>query len=161
MTGYSSSSWIPAALMASEKRNIWVKKLMEYYENRHFIQEDGRFDLKANNIIITEMSKKQWGFKAGDSWLEFGKVRLYPREYFQPYAKRVIDWKSTQINDLSEFHRFFNIDKELTYCIHYDTVSWRDDTDSCLSLMKHALRIILPQKVFEMLHQLYYKRRDW
>ena len=161
VTGYSSNSWIPTAIMASEKGNIWVKELLRYYDGRHFILPDGSFDLKANNIIITEMSARIWGFKRGDRWIKFGQVRLYPREYFQPYAKRVIDWKKENILELAAYHKYYKIDKENTYCIHYDTVSWRDDNTAFISHVKHLLRRILPQFIYEALHRQYYKRREW
>ena len=82
VTGYASSNWLQSGFMASERGNEWIKMIMNYYENRHFILEDGRYDMKVNNAIITELCMNNCDFKLGDSYINMGMVKVYPRIYF-------------------------------------------------------------------------------
>lgn len=43
--GYEYSGCIEAATMGAEKGNVIFKKMLDYYENRHFIKENGEQDI--------------------------------------------------------------------------------------------------------------------
>lgn len=158
VTGYSSSNWIPTGLMAAEKGNPWIKKLLDYYQDKHFVLEDGSYDMKVNNVIITEISNKECGFKAGDMWIEYGQVRLYPRVYFHPFPKKVVDWKKADINDVKKYYKY---DKQKTYCIHYGTATWVNNRETPYYKFKHFVRRITPQFLMEPIERVYYKFHKW
>lgn len=157
VTGYSSSNWIPTGFMAAEKGNQWIEMLLHYYDNRHFILPDGSYDMKVNNVIISEESAKNCGFKSGDMWIEFGKVKLYPRVYFHPYAKRVVNWSKDDINKVKDYYKINNE----TVCIHYGTGTWVSDRNSGMYKIKHIIRRILPQWIIEPMERVYYRLHKW
>ena len=157
VTGYSSSNWIPTGFLAAEKGNCWIKELLDYYTDRHFKKRDGSYDMKVNNVIISELSAKYNGFKPGDKYIKYGNVTLFPREYFHPYKKEVFDLESS---DLSDLNKYFKIGTE-TVCIHYGTATWVDDNNTYLFRFKHLLRKTLPQPVIEFMERIYYRFHKW
>ena len=154
VTGYSNASWIPAGFMASEPQNVWVGELLNYYNDRHFMLKDGSYDMTVNNEIITNISEKYFGFKIGDSFIEKGNVRLYPRSYFHPYKKKVFDFTEDNLKNLG---RFFKIDSQKTYCIHYSMGSWVTNNQSFSYRVKHFVRSISPEFVIDILERIYYR----
>ena len=158
VTGYSSSMWIPTGFMAAEKGNEWIEMLIHYYDHRHFIQENGCYDMTVNNVIITELSQRNCGFKPGDMHINFGNVKLYPREYFHPYPKRVVDWSK---NDINKVESFYKVDKKKTVCIHYGTGSWVGNRNKGMYKIKHLVRRLLPQQIIDPMERIYYKFHHW
>lgn len=158
VTGYSASCWIPAGFMAAEKGNIWIKALLDYYDDRHFILPDGSYDMKVNNAIITEISEKDFGFKVGDLSINYGNVKLYPRRYFHPYKKEVFEFNE---KNMQQLNKFFNIDEKDTYCIHYSMGSWVSNHRTPYYKLKHLVRKIMPQCIVECLERIYYKVHKW
>lgn len=158
VTGYSSKQWIPAGFMASEKGNCWIRALLDYYTDRHFVLEDGKMDMKVNNEIISTISKEKFGFRSGDLSIEYGNVRLYPRVYFHPYKKQVIEFTEDTLNNIK---RYFNIDEDKTYCIHYSMGSWVTDFNTTSYKIKHFIRKHLPQSAIEFLEGIYYRCHNW
>lgn len=158
VTGYSSSNWIPTGLMASEKGNPWVFELLKYYEDRHFVLHDGSYDMKVNNVIISEISAEKCGFIPGDMYISMGKVTLYPRIYFHPYPKRVVNWEKDDINKVEQYYK---VDRLKTVCIHYGTGSWVENRNTLYYKMKHIVRRIFPQRIVEALERIYYKYHSW
>lgn len=154
VTGYSNASWIPAGFMAAEPHNVWVGELLAYYNNRHFIYEDGTYDMTVNNEIITNISERDFGFKIGDLYIKRGEVRLYPREFFHPYKRRVFDFTEDNLKNLSHF---FNIDPHNTYCVHYSMGSWVTNSQSVGYKFKHLVRSISPEFVINVLERIYYR----
>ena len=47
-----SFNTICTACIGSIKKQIWIKELLELYNKRKFIIEDGRLDLTPNSIYI-------------------------------------------------------------------------------------------------------------
>lgn len=158
VTGYEDTMWIPAALMASEKGNCWIKKLLDYYSDRNFIKADGTYDMKANTAIITELSKKECGFKFGEDKIKYGNVKLYPTDVFQPYKKEAFD-----LNDDDNLKNVvdFYIIKPNTYCIHHNTTTWVDNKNNKITGVKHLIRKYLPRNIVESLRRIYYKFVKW
>lgn len=158
VTGYSSSEWIPAGLMASEPGNCWIKRLLEYYDNRHFLLSSGKYDMTINNKIITDISRKQFGFKTGDLWIEYGNVKLYPQIYFHPFTKHVVNWEK---EDITNVKKLYKIDLQKTFCVHYGTGSWVDNRNTLPYKIKHLVRLCLPQFLIQPLERFYYKHHNW
>lgn len=52
-SGFENYMNIPTGIMACEKGYRDFKELLSYYNNRHFVREDGTFDLTTNVEIIT------------------------------------------------------------------------------------------------------------
>ncbi len=143
VTGYQEDITIPAALMAAEKENVWIKKLLDYYLDRHFIDENGICDTTTNSIIITKLSASEFGFKIGDDRIEEGNVVLLPTSYLAPRKKvRKISTKSqkTDIYDINSN----------TYAIHHAVGSWVPDTkqEKIKTIIVSIARIVLTERVY-------------
>jgi len=92
-SSFESPVQVPTGLMASSKQNIWIKTLLDYYENAHFLDADGNPVLVPNTVVITDISQKLFGLKLNNSYqvLE-GDVHIYPSEYFCP-----MNWELSKI----------------------------------------------------------------
>jgi mannosyltransferase OCH1-like enzyme len=110
-SGFESSKEIPTGIMASERHNRWIEKMLDYYKDRHFIK-DGNQEEVTNVKIITELTKNEYGIKLDNTYQDLGDVVFYPRDYFCPK-----DYITGQIKYLTEN----------TYTIHHFSGSWLDE----------------------------------
>lgn len=112
-SGFEDNRFIPTGLMGACKGNIWIKKLLEYYHDRSFYNENGSLSLIPNTRVITEISEKHFNYKSkeatgNDLVILDNNVFLYPWFYFCP--KSHLDGK---IRIMPE-----------TYAIHHFNGSW-------------------------------------
>lgn len=156
VTGYSTDKWIPSGFWAAEKQNEWIKELLDYYDGRHFVKNDGSFDTKYNNAIITDISRKKFGFNSGDEFIKSGNVRLYPQHYFSPYKKMIFDFAELEHNDI---HKYYDIIDGETVCVHHSMGSYENHDDTFFSRIKHAIRKYMPKPIVQALENIYYKRK--
>lgn len=83
-SGFEGPQRIPTGIMASEKHGKWAGQELEYYQNRHFLKEDGTLDLTTNVTIITDNLVKD-GFVLNNSYQEHkGILVMYPNDFFCP-----------------------------------------------------------------------------
>ncbi len=155
VTGYSTPRWVPSGFMAAEKGNALVKRLLDYYKDRHFCLEDGTLDMRPNNAIITEILINECGFTPGNMHVDMGNVRLYPRAYFEPIKRRAFAYTKENMENAG---KYFLIDPEKTYCIHYGVGSWVTEDEKQFSTVKKYVRRLLPQKIVDALVNHYYKK---
>lgn len=130
-SGFETNKTFPTGTMAAEKGSIWAKELLDDYNNRHFVKEDGTFDYTTNTTtILNYMIGK--GLVANNTYQDFpGLVTAYPSEYFCPkdHATGVI-------------HK---TDKSV--CIHHFAGSWLPSTP--LSRARHNLKVFLSRVLGE------------
>lgn len=110
-TGYeASSSMAPVTgLMASASKGVWVTEQLAYYDNRHFINKDGSFDMTTNTITISNIMTRN-GFKiTGEYDVYKNDMHVFPVDYFCPLT-------STRVLKLTSN----------TYCIHHFAGSWAE-----------------------------------
>ena len=112
-TGYEASLYTApiTGLMASAPHGIWVRELLAYYDNRHFIQPDGTLDLTTNTITITRIMQEGGFVNDGKYSVYKNDVHVFPVDYFCPRT-------STHILKITPN----------TYCIHHFAGSWREYT---------------------------------
>lgn len=139
-TSFESASSIPTALMASAKGSKWMKMLLDDYENREFIQEDGSMDLTTNVTVITNLSIP-WGLvRNNKEQILRSSVHIYPREYFCP---------------IDLVNRKNNMFTENTYAAHLFNGSWQSPLRQKLSKIKKILGLdlkkILPDFLYKIL----------
>ena len=142
-TSFEGGGNIPTALMACAKSNRWMKMLLDDYDNRPFLREDGSMDLTTNVITITELSIP-WGLVKDDSeQILQDSVHIYPHEYFCP------------IDLMNEKNNAFT---ENTYAAHLFNGSWRSPLRQKLSRIKKKLGInpekLLGKKMYERLKRI-------
>lgn len=103
-SGFEDDIHIPTGIIASEKGGKWVKDNLAYYNNRHFIKEDGTMDLTTNVITLTNYMLSL-GLKQDNSYQDFPNlITLYPKDYFCP--KSYIDGNIYLTNRTVTIHHF-------------------------------------------------------
>lgn len=112
----SDSLKIEAAVMGSEKGNPIFKDLLEYYENRDFIKEDGSFDVRPLPCIMMDIVESRGRIADIASISEFGDdsgtFYLFRPDFFSPL-------------------HIVNLELELTpnsVTIHRFSGSWQSET---------------------------------
>lgn len=64
-----SNNWIRTAATTRCRDNEWIGMLLNDYENRHFVNNDGTLDTTTNVSVITHLTTERYHLKL--------KVRLY------------------------------------------------------------------------------------
>ena len=83
-SGFENSIWLQAAIMGAEKGNEWIKLLLDYYKDRHFIV-DGKMNMTTNVDIITALTRIFYDVKLNNTNQELKNgVYLYSNDYFAP-----------------------------------------------------------------------------
>lgn len=82
-SGFESEVHIPTGIMAGEKGFPLFKELLKYYDNKSFVDRDGKFDMTTNVITITSMLSEK-GFIPNGKFQIVDGFALYPRDYFCP-----------------------------------------------------------------------------
>jgi len=93
--GEEASGDIEAAVIGAEKGLDWIKKCLEYYENRPFIKQNGLFDITPVPMLLSVI--------AGEY-----NLKILQYDYFSP--------KNYQIGKI-------NI-SDNTFCIHHFDGKW-------------------------------------
>ena len=112
-TGFESGNRIGPWLIASEKGNLLIKELLDYYNNRHFCDENGNIDMTPNTIPVTRILSG-YGLKPENVIQRLENITVYPEEYFCP--------KNPWTNEI-------NI-TENTYAMHLFAGAWNDKAKS-------------------------------
>ncbi|MBO4814313.1 MAG: glycosyl transferase [Muribaculaceae bacterium] len=123
-SGFESETDVPTGIMASEKGGKWAKMNLDYYNDRHFIKENGEFDMTTNVTTITNLMLS-YGLVQNNTYQDFpGLVSFYPTEYFCP-----IDHFGYVMKKTSN-----------TVCIHYYAGSWTPNKNQ---FKKRVIRMML------------------
>ena len=108
--GFEGSKHLPLMMgvIASRPDGIWVKKVLDLYQTRHFLKSDGSYDLITNVQFITASMNRR-GFVPDGKEQDFEDLHVFPVEYFCPRQTT------------GEYFRTEN-----TYCDHLGLGSWSD-----------------------------------
>lgn len=83
-SGFENNNFVPTGMMASERGGKWASDLLEEYNHRVFINEDGSFDTTSNTVTITNYMLKA-GLRQNNTFQDFpGLITIYPADYFCP-----------------------------------------------------------------------------
>ena len=122
-SGFEGINYVPTGLMAAQKGSIWIKELLEHYDNILFILDDGSFDMTTNTKTITDYMLTK-GLLLNDMCQEVSDlVVMYPHDYFCPKDH------TTGIIKLTS----------RTVCIHHFAMSWTNPKEKYLSDLKRTL----------------------
>lgn len=109
VSGYESKTSIQTGTMAACRGNSWIKMLLDDYENRHFVKQDGSLDTKTNVQVITKLTVAKYGLELDGMTKTFGEnMILLPFDYL--CAK---SYKTGEITKTVN-----------TYTVHNFTGSW-------------------------------------
>lgn len=107
-SGFENDTDVPTGIMASEKGGRWAKENLAYYDNRHFINKNGEFDMTTNVRIITDLMLP-YQLQRNNTYQEFlDLIAFYPKDYFCPKS-----------HDTGKIHITQN-----THVIHHFAGSW-------------------------------------
>lgn len=124
-SGFETNYTVPTGMMAAEKGSVWAKDLLNQYNNRHFVLEDGTLDYLTNTAVITRYMKSK-GLVQNNTYQDFpGLCTMYPADYFCP-----------KDHTTGEIHITEN-----TVCIHHFAGSWL--RKSWKRNVKHSLKLLL------------------
>ncbi len=113
-SGFEYEDRIPTGIIAGEKKNPWLKHLLAYYDDRHFILPNGNFDTTTNVTTITNMTKELYPIALNNTFQDFhNELVIYPKDYFCPKS-----YESGKI------HLTKN-----TFCIHHFNGSWHTEAE--------------------------------
>lgn len=126
-SGYENEHEIPTGIMASEKGGKWAMDNLHYYDNKHFLNQDGSFDMTTNVVTLTNYMLPL-GLKQNNTYQDFpGLITFYPKDFFCP--KSYLDGKIYLT--------------ENTVTIHHFAGSWR----STSSKIKHKIMKLLGPRI--------------
>lgn len=83
-SGFESTQYVPTGIMASEKGTPIIRELMEDYNDRHFINEDGTLDTTTNCTSITNIMLRH-GLRLDGQLQTIKDFTFYPPDYFCPF----------------------------------------------------------------------------
>ena len=83
-SGFESETDVSTGIMASIKGGKWAKENLDYYIGRHFLKEDGKFDLTTNVVTITNYMVRH-GLIGDNTFQDFPDFfTIYPKTFFCP-----------------------------------------------------------------------------
>lgn len=110
--GIESAGFIEAATMGAEAHHPFLKKMLDYYENRHFLNKNGEPDLVVMPEVIMSILCDNFKLKEVNSIKEFDKnpniICYFPYQFFSPIdtsSKRYVLRTSV---DTYSIHHFAN-----------------------------------------------------
>lgn len=80
-SGFEGPDRIPTGTMGAEPKNRWIGLLLEYYNDRHFILEDGTPDLTTNVKTITDITKNNYPIVLNNTLQKFDDFVMFPFDY--------------------------------------------------------------------------------
>lgn len=130
--GFDSNNSIEAAVIGVEPHNVWIKECLDYYANRHFIQQDGKLDvIELPKIMYSLMIKHRSIIPIKVILKEYpdltDNIYVFIYKYFSPKRH---DTGTLQIEDY-------------TYTVHHYSMSWMPFYFRCLVYIKRMLMKLL------------------
>ncbi|KIL49356.1 glycosyltransferase family 32 protein [Jeotgalibacillus soli] len=103
--GFEQENFIATSTIGAEKGNKFIKRLLDYYQDKHFILGDNNFDQLTNVAIVTNMLEKIGLKKNGQYQNIIGIGVFYPQTYFSPYD--YINCRKFLTEDTYTMHHFY------------------------------------------------------
>lgn len=108
---------VEIAAFGAQKDCKWVKRCMDYYENRHFLLPDNSHDIRVMPDIIREVVSSICDFRFINSINEF----VDDDKLFNVFPN---DWFCANIHLKSSYQMSTYIISANTYCVHHFANSW-------------------------------------
>lgn len=139
VSSYIEGGLITAGFIASEPGHLFVKKLLEYYDNEsEKISRNELVDFVMNPLIFTEIAIDGYGFDPKNEAFISDELTIYPLEYFMAYKKVTFGRSYARWR--------YRITKN-TCAIHHDMASWHK-RNKLKKFIKDSVRFVLPQRVY-------------
>lgn len=119
-SGFEGPNRIPTGTMGAEKHNKWIRLLLDYYDDKHFVLEDGNLDLTTNVKTITDITVANYPIILNNTMQSFDDFVMLPFDYL--CAKDLVDGVVKKTKN--------------TYTVHHFAGSWT-------SLKKRFIKLLL------------------
>lgn len=84
-TGFEKEDSPFTAVFGCKKAHPFTGAILNSYENRHFVREDGSFDMKTNTESVTELLVNCYGIRLDNSLQHtYDGLYIYPNDFFCP-----------------------------------------------------------------------------
>lgn len=100
----------PGLIIAAEPQHPTIGLLMNIYAERHFLKDDGSYDMTPSPIMNTEFLTER-GMIPNNKKQEVAEITIYPTDYFCPK-----DYLSGKLRKTQN-----------TYSIHWFNASWQSN----------------------------------
>lgn len=129
-SGFEAYDRVPTGIMGSEKSHPFFTMLLDYYTDKRFVLDDGRFDYTTNVEIITKYCCTR-GLNLNNTKQTIENFTLYPSDYFCPK-----DCITKEVNLTPN-----------SYTIHHFDGSWVSKTKKINCQIRMTIKNILGKQV--------------
>lgn len=150
--GFENYSQFQSALIGAKKNNKWIKFLLTYYHDRHFINDDFSFDMTPNVSIITNLSFQKYEIRLNNSLQKVeNEFVVYPKDYFCP--KDYVTGKIILTDNTYTIHHFAgswleeDYKKRLKYCKKIFGIWLGIKINSAITIFKREGFLIMIKKI--------------
>ena len=135
--GFEQDNYVATSTIGSKKNNKILKEILDIYDNKNFINNDGTIDNTTNVIIITNLIKEK-GIVMNGEFQETDCLTFYPQEYFSPYNYSNCKYLIT----------------DKSYCIHHFYKSWLPLNNRVKGYIKKIIATIIGSSNIEKLRKI-------
>lgn len=132
----------PGLGLAAEKGMELYLRLIKDYDNRHFLLNDGKYNLKTIVEYTTEVLN-EYGLVQNTEIQYIANIYIYPKEYFNPYDSRTGKIKI----------------KENTISIHHFAASWLDPYTKFRRNIYFLCNRLFGEKVTDFIRKVFGRRK--
>ena len=110
--GFSSPNNLTLPVFGSDCNQNCIKYILDYYNTRNFVNEDGSYDTTTIEITAKKILVEKYNLQMNGSYQELSEgIKIYPKEFL--YST---DWRTGVIEMTPQLH-----------IIHYAEASWLSD----------------------------------
>lgn len=110
--GFSSPDSLTLPVFGSDCNQNCIRDILEYYNTRKFLNEDGSFDTTTIEITAKKILVEKYNLQMDGSYQELKEgIKIYPKEFL--YST---DWRTGVVEMTPQLH-----------VIHYAEASWLPD----------------------------------
>ncbi len=99
---------VASCMIGSKKNHLFNKEMLNYYNERSFILDNKKFDMRPNTLIIEDVLNEKYGYRLNGKEIILDDIHIYPNDYLHP---------------LNIITNELNITNN-TYAIHWHTGLW-------------------------------------
>lgn len=137
-SGFEGPNRIPTGTMGAEKHNKWIKLLLDYYDDKHFVLEDGNLDLTTNVKTITDITVANYPIILNNTKQSFDDFVMFPFDYL--CAKDLVDGVVRKTKN--------------TYTVHHFAGSWTSPKKRFIKLLLSVFGYRFVQFLVKIKHKI-------
>lgn len=121
--GFESKDYITTATMGVEKEHELIKAFISTYKDRHFVKDNGEFDLDTTNVVVlTKLLQEEYSLQLTGKKQFFTDLVVFPQFYFSS----------------NDFINIFGKYRKKIFSYHHCQASWyRKVSNKRMDMIKH------------------------